>query len=387
MANATQEKKLKSLVEGNSEANRSKWALESKKQGKKVLGVMCSYVPNEVIHAAGMLPWRVTGSWSTDIHPVAAIHHPISTQPFYTHILDARLKGQLDFLDGTVFTNRDDDMRRIYDIWVYTRNTNLTHIMFLPYHRRESAQKNFQGEISKLISVLENFGGKKITDDSLLSAIKEYNRMRDLLTNLYELRKKDKPAVSGAEVLGITTAAQVMPVDVFNKELEGLLPYLAGRVAPIMNSETKRVRLMVSSDALDNPVFINVIEEAGAIVAMDDMDTGSRWFWQDVDIKEASKEPVKALASRYLGRPACPRMNNWVEQIEQSIAWAKEFKVDGIIDFTEINNYPRQFRVPLFRKAIEKAGIPVLSITRDYVPTGIGQLKTRFEAFIEMLTV
>ncbi len=385
MNNASQEKQLQSLVNANSEANRSKWALEAKKQGKKVIGIGCSYVPVEVVYAAGMLPWRITGSWTSDVSPKAAVHRPMGTDPFYTHILDARLKGDLDFLDGVIFTSLDDDMRRLYDVWVYAHNTAFDHIMFLPHHAREAAQVRFADEIANLIKGLEKFGGKKITKTALLNAIKEYNRMRDLLHKLYELRKRDEPAVNGAEVLGITTGAQVMPADLFNKELESLLPYLEGRVAPGVKSGKKNIRLMVSSDGLDDPEFIKIIENAGDIVVMDDLNTGSRWFWLNVKMGDAKKDPVNALSWRYLNRPACPRMGNWNEQIEQAIDWAREYKVDGVVDFTYINDYPRQFRVPLFRQALEEAKIPVLSITRDYPVTGAAQLRTRFEAYTEML--
>ncbi len=388
MSEVSPEGKLQNLVAGNSRLNRDKWALDWRKKGRKVIGAVCSYVPTEVVYAAGMLPWRITGSWSTNIHPQAAVHRPGSGDFYYTHVLDARVKGDLDFLDGAVFTSKDDDMKRLYDVWagVDAYNTPFTHIMWLPHHNRESAQHAFQSEILQLITGLETFAKRKISQKSLLDAIKEYNKMRNLLLRLYQLRKREKPAISGSEVLGITTAAQVMPVDLFNQELESLLPYLEGRTAKLSKVQPRNIRLMVSSDALDNPDFIQLIEEMGAIVVMDDLDTGSRWFWQEVDMDEARQDPVKALARRYLGRPACPRMGNWDEQIEQAIAWAKEYKVDGVVDFTALNNYTRQFRVPVFRKALQAAGIPTFSLTRDYCFTGVGQLKTRIEGFLETLT-
>ncbi len=118
---------------------------------------------------------------------------------------------------------------------------------------------------------------------------------------------------------------------------------------------------------------------------MDDLDTGSRWFWGEVDIGQARQDAVKALARHYLGRPACPRMGNWDEQIEQAQAWVKEYKVDGVVDLVQLNSYPRQFLVPLYRKALEEAGIPAFSVIRDYSFTGVGQLKTRVEGFMETL--
>ena len=65
-------------------------------------------------------------------------------------------------------------------------------------------------------------------------------------------------------------------------------------------------------------------------------------------------------------------MFNWPEQIEQVMNWAQEYKVDGVIDTIQICNYPRQFRGPLLRKALEKAGIPIAVIMRDYAIGGEG---------------
>lgn len=386
MGESSYEDRIQRLTSGNSESHRTKWALEWKRRAKPVIGLGCSYVPAEVIRACGILPWRITGSWSTDLNPLATLHRPNSTDPYYTHMLDARLKGDLDFLDGAVFTNKDDDMRRLYDVWVYVRNTDFAHIMFLPYHKRESAIITFRTEISKLLAAMESLAGRRVDQAALLDAIEEYNKMRSLLLKLYELRKRNRPALSGTEALGITTTAQVMPVDLFNEEVESLLPYLDGRTAQLGNRQCEGPRLMVSSDGLDNPAFIQLIEEVGAVVVMDDMDTGSRWFWREVDMSEAKRDPLRALAFRYLARPSCPRMSDWYDQITQTIAWAHEYRVNGVIDFTQRCNYTRQFRMPMFRKVLEEAGFPVLSIAREYNLVGAAQLRTRIEAFVEMLT-
>ena len=105
------EKRLKTLIEANSETTRANHALEWKRRGKKVVGVVCSYIPDEMIYAADLLPYRITGTWR---HPTtkADVYRPTSADLYYTHALESLLEGELDFLDGIIFTNRDDDMRR-----------------------------------------------------------------------------------------------------------------------------------------------------------------------------------------------------------------------------------------------------------------------------------
>ena len=116
------EQKLQKLIKGNSEQTRMKHALLAKHQGQKVIGILGSHVPEEVIYAAGMFPWRVTGSWRSDVHLAKAYRHSY-TCSYCTHILDYLLSGELDFLDGIVTTNLDHDMVRLYDVWAHIGKT------------------------------------------------------------------------------------------------------------------------------------------------------------------------------------------------------------------------------------------------------------------------
>ncbi len=222
------EDRLQRLIEGNSEANRTKWAKEWKKQGKKVIGVMSSDVPEEVISAAGMLPWRVTGTWQENVNR-ARVYRPEATCSYLTHVLESFLSGELDFLDGVVMADEDQDYFTLWNVLQYLKMKPLCLYLHAPFVDREIDLRYFAREIRRLISSLEDFGGVKITDASLRSSIDTYNQTRSLLSRMYELRKREIPPLSGAEVLGITTAAQVMPKEQFNQELEKLLPYLKKR--------------------------------------------------------------------------------------------------------------------------------------------------------------
>ncbi len=126
------EDRLVNLIDGNSEINRKKWAVEWKKQGKKVIGVLCSYVPEEVIHAAGMLPWRVTGTWQPDVSR-ALSHRPIRARLYHAHVLESLLSGELDFLDGVVATDREQELVRLWDMWTHLRKMPFAHIMHIPH--------------------------------------------------------------------------------------------------------------------------------------------------------------------------------------------------------------------------------------------------------------
>jgi benzoyl-CoA reductase subunit C len=373
------EDKLKNLIEGNKETNRNKWVMEWKQQGKKIIGVISSYVPEEIISAAGMLPWRITGTWHENTSH-AGVYRGQSSCSYCNHVLESLLAGELDFLDGIVTTDLDQDLLRLSDVLLALKKPPFYQVMHIPFVDSELNYKFLTDEIRRMISILENFSGVKITEESLRSSIDTYNQMRNLLSRMYELRKRKIPPLSGSEVLGITTTAGVMPKKLFNQELEVLFPYLEKRET---NLKYHTPRLLITSEMLDNPAYISLIEE-GCLVAMDDTDTGSRYFIQAVDTN--LEDPAYALAKRYINHHGAPRMTSWDRQVEQVISWVKEFKIDGVLALPLTWCYPQRYRMPFFSRKFDELGIPSLSLEREYHLANVGQLRTRIGAFLEMLS-
>jgi len=380
------EKELKELTTLGLEANRSKYALRWKKDGKKVAGLLCSYIPEEIVHAAGILPWRVFGTWQAGT-PHANEWRPADTCLYCNHVLEALLEEKLAFLDVLVGTDWDQELVRLWDVWKYTGKTATTLIIDVPIINSESAIKFFTKQFHKFIAEMEKVAGRTITDENLLHSIAILERTRHLVKRLYQLRNADLPALTGTEMLGITTAAMLMPKEDFNGQLEAILPYLENRKIPEKKS---RPRLMVSSDRLDNPGHLAAIEDAGCVIAMDDLDTGSRHYWRHIEINSADspvtrEEIVAGLARRYLMQPASPRMMNWDDQVAQVINWVRDYNIQGVIELPQGFSRYREFRANFFRSKLEEAGISVMSYRREYIVSNVGQMKTRAGAFIEML--
>lgn len=373
------EKRLQTLTNANQPENRAKWAKKWKEQGGKVIGIITSYVPEEVIHAAGMLPWGISGTWR-EATPQASAYRPGFSCLYCTHVLESILTGELDFLDCLVTPQRDDDVKRLWDVIHYLKKPALSHIMYLPHTKNELTLPMWGKSITELKEILEKLGGSSITEKKMVQSIETFNKMRALLLDLYKLRNRETPPLTGAEYLGITTAARVMPKEDFIKELEQLLPYLKNRKAPL---KQVKPRLLVLSEFLDNPAYIALVESAGALVAMDDMDTGSTYFWDPVQLN--SGNPIDALAYRYMTGPADSRMENWQEQANRLLGWVKEFKIDGVLELRQLYSFPADFRFPFLRDQFKKAGVPFMSLSREYHLAHVGMLKTRIEAFIEML--
>ncbi len=376
---ADAERELESLVELAQSPNYTKYALKWKQSGGKVWGVLDSYVPEEVLIAAGILPWRIRGS-RKPFPELAVQHRPASCNPYYNHVVQSVLEGELDFLDGIAATNWEQDGTRAYDLLEYWGKPGSRHILHVPYVKRERNLAYFVSEIREFITAVEDFSGMKITADSLQRAAQQMNKVRTLLMGLYSLRQREKIPVSGALCLNICLAAMTMAKEEFISKMENLLPYLEMRPT---DSDSARPRLLVVSDFLDDPTFLGFVEGAGAVVAMDDLDTGSRYFWGAVDTD--SSDITAAIAHRYLNRVPCPRMNFWEEEIDQAIAWTTDFKVDGVLLLYLPWSYSRQYRIPFWIRRMKSAGIPFVALEREYCLFHPAQLKTRIDAFVESL--
>ncbi len=374
------EDKLKELMDANKPENRTRIALEEKAKGRKIVGFMHATVPEEMLYAAGIFPYRLCGTQTEDVAK-ALYWRPGNYDRFCNHVLQAILEGQLDFLDGVVIPHHDDDTSRMWDVLDHIKFKPFNYFLYVPMKHDDLNVEYFVYGLQKFARAIVNFTRIRIRDERLRQAIAVYNKWRDLLGKLYELRKRDEPPVSGAECLAITTASFVMPKDRFNEKLEALLPYLETRKTQL---KSYKPRLIVSSDALDNPAFIELAESVGCLVAMDDLDTGSRYFTMKVDETEG-KPSIRALAERYLRRPGDPRMFDWARYTRQLLEWIKEYRVDGVLHLPYADAAWRLCMRPYIQDTLTANNIPWVTFVRDYHLANVEQLRTRIGAFVESL--
>ena len=372
-------KSLQELKATSSPFPQSKAIQAWKDQGKKVIGWICTYIPEELLAAAGMLPVRVIGRKAEDIVEADAyLYTNICT--FARSCLEVGLKDDYAFLDGIVAGTSCDPIRRLYDVWKNYLATPFKQILSVPHKITPDSEAFFAGEIRRLKALMEDHFGVKITEDALRENIRIYNDGRELLKKLYDLRKREVPLVSGEEVMEIIQASMRMPRREFNQHLERLLDE-ASRRQPAGDG---RIRLLVSGGMLDSPEFMASVESLGAWVVGDELCAGSRYFWNLVD---TSLEPIEALAKRYLSHPPCARMRPFETRMNFVQEMVQEFKADGVISeaikFCDIYGHDK----PLVKEKLEAAGIPVLELDLEYGMGGLGQIRTRVEAFLEMIKV
>jgi bzd-type benzoyl-CoA reductase N subunit len=351
-----------------------------KDQGGKIVGYFCSMLPVEMFMAADVLPFRMraTGSAGTDSGDSYFTNNNCT---FVRHCFSLALEGGYEFLDGVVVINSCDQIRRIYDNWLRKIDTDFVEMVALPRQSGEDQLKWFTEEFRRLKGRLEEHFGDEITDEKLRQAIQLTNETRRLQRELYDLRKQEHPPITGAETLSVMVSSTAMPKEQYNALLRDLLEELKDRKL----DNTYRARMMVTGGILDDPAWIEAVEEVGGLVVTDGTCFGGRLNACDID--EEIADPIEALAQYYLtDRPSCPRMiDTQLKRRNFTVDMARDFNCDGIIG--EKMMFCDMWQVEQFMMGMDlkEEGIPFLKLEREYITSGTGQLKTRVQAFIEAL--
>jgi benzoyl-CoA reductase/2-hydroxyglutaryl-CoA dehydratase subunit BcrC/BadD/HgdB len=352
---------------------------EWKAAGAQVIGWFNPYIPEEIIHAAGMLPFEVTGD-----------NEPVQTQGAEGYIFanscskirtcwQMQLDGKFGFLDGLVSSSMCDQDKRLYSLFEYYHRLTYMDMVYAPRKRDEEAVQLYLSDLQDFRDRLSLYRWHRFSDADIAKSIKVYNRGRQLMQQLYELRKRDRPPVTGAEALEVSKAAVRMPRERFNELMEQLLAEIKSTGREIRKAK----RLMVIGSDLHNANQMAALEALDAVVVVDEMDIGIRRAWGQVDTQ---LPPMEALARYYvLGRPV--DKHHWVSdgRLEFIGELAKQYKVDGVVSqdvrFCTYNGWDR-FDL---KQQMQERGIPFLQFDLEYGHPAGAQAKIRGDAFIEML--
>lgn len=362
---------------------------EPKKDGRKMIGYYCCYVPVEIFTAAGVTPYRIMGDSKEQITEANAVLETTMC-PWVRNTFDRALKGRYSFLDGVVIPHTCDAVQRMYAFWRHYSGLSYHYQFDIPHILSESSFRFFARELDLFKSSLEDFVGSRITDEALKEAIELHNENRNLVKELYSLRKPDPPLISGVEALDlIKKGLSGLPVTEFNEMLKSKIAECKKRQPPKAEPQP---RLMVSGCVIDMIDTFALIEDCKAQIVMDDLAIGTRSFWFQV---EPGNDPMAALSRAYLANIRCPRTitgkktGDYKEEFKDRWGYlahyAEEFGVQGIIltllrfcdaheyDFIDLKDY------------LQEIGLPVLVLDDDYTLGSIPRVKTRVEAFVEMI--
>lgn len=352
---------------------------EAKKNGQKIIGYFCSYMPEEIIHAAGFIPYRMRAVGSKSTTKADAYYSSINCT-FVKHCFNKALNGDFAFLDGVVFVNGCDHSRRLYDNWRFVKiGPSFLYMFFAPHKLGDNALEYYLKECEKLKSAIEKHFQVSITDATLKESIRLYNQKRRLLAEIYSLRKKKDVPIKASELLGVMLAVTAVPVEKAIEILTDVKKFLEGRVV----SKPDDMRLFISGGCIEEMEHLELIENCGCVIVADNICLGSRHFQDEV---KTEGKPLEAVAQRYLNHLSCPRMmGDFNRRFGYLLGVRNEYGVEGAIieklKFCDIWGG----EIYLYRQETKTNNVPLLALEREIYGGGAGQIKTRVQAFLEKL--
>jgi benzoyl-CoA reductase subunit C len=347
--------------------------------GGKVMGYYCSYIPEEIFTAAGLLPYRLRGAGSEDSSDGDA-YMSARVCTFVRHTISLALRGELDFLDGVVLAQNCDHIRRAGDLFRKKVRPSFYGFLSIPRIPKERVFGWYLEELQRLKGELEAHYSVRITDSKLEEAIALHDATRQRIQRLNELRKRDVPPLTGEEMLTITVAGHLMPKERFNVLVDELLADLnEARV-----SDGYRARVIIAGGVMDDPRYLAGIEEQGALSVAEMVCFGERSFGDLVE--SGSGDPLERIARHRFFNVPCARMVEcFDEQISALQETMKDYRADGIVFQRMKFCDPWAGDAHNFYWRMKEAGIPFLSLEREYQVPASGQVKTRVQAFLEQM--
>ena len=341
---------------------------------RQTVAYLCSYAPEELIHAAGFTPIRIR----TSPHPPtrAEAHLQSFTCALCRSALDQALRSELDFVRAIVFPHTCDTMQALCDLWAINRPDIPALPFMLPTRLDAStARRYLMAELEQLHRRLEKLVSHPIAPEALRASIHIYNEKRHRLNRLTSQRDR----LSNTDFYRLLDLGFVMPVEEYNALLEQALEALSQQ--PPLAADAPR--LVLVGAVLDDPVVLPVLDELGARVVGDDLCTGRRYY---SDLVHDDEDPIAALADRYLQRLPCPaKYHAEYPRAGHLLRLVQETQADGVVFLLSKFCDPHAFDYALVKPALESAGVPHLALESEHTPAP-GQMRTRLQAFLEMIS-
>ncbi len=350
--------------------------------GQKIIGCLLTDVPEELIHAAGAFPVGIMGS-NAGVR-LADAHLQVWACSLMRTSLDMGLRGELDFLDGIIIPHTCDTTRMMVGIWRHTCKTPYIDNFLLPRQvNRPSARDYLIGELARLRENLAQVTGQEITVEKIQASIRLFNENRRLLRQVMQLHAEHPGLLTTREAYTVIKAAMLIDKAEHNRLLQELIPQLEQKASSSAGATVVKTRLVISGAVWEPPEILDLIEEAGGVLVGDDFLTGARYLGPDAAEED---DPLAALADRQLQKipfggydnPDAPRANFLVDLVRKA-------KADGLIflhlKFCEPENYDYND----MHEALNGAGIPNMRLETEYINPTLGQIRTRMEAFIEII--
>lgn len=356
-----------------------------KEQGKKVVGIFCTYTPVEMVLAAGAVPVSLCGGSDKPI-PYAEKSLPKNLCPLIKSSYGYAVSDTCPyfyFSDMILAETTCDGKKKMYEMM---GELKYTHVMQLPPGRSgELALESWRLEMLRLKEVMEEQLGVVITEEDIRQAIHLENRERKATLEFFEIGRLKPTPLSGYEI------NTVIDSNDFLFDTEEMIAFLERRTAELKKDyeenfagKPSRPRVLITGCPTGGvrEKIIKLIEELGADIVGFENCSGPRTM---KDLVDEDKDPYLALAEKYL-RTNCSVMSPNPGRIEALDEMITDYQVDGVIEVILQACHTFAIESDRVKKFVtNERNLPYLCLETDYSQTDTGQISTRISAFLEIL--
>ena len=361
-------------------------------EGQHALGYNCYYVPETLLNLPGCFSSRLRAPRCTSTD-VAGYYMTNRTCPYARSILERAIEGGYNYLDALFGAESCATMERMEEHFTLlhpVKNEKFFSTIIDPPMKGDANNLNYYKVQlrNKILEPLQEHFGVDISEKALQAAIDDHNAVSAIIEKIGEHRKMENPNLTGYEFHVIQLVSQVCPHKL-------ILPYLRETLWELENREAEpkfpfRARVALVGSEVDDPDFTKLIETCGAMVVADRYCFGSFPSREQIVIKEG-ETAFDAICRHYLHWNQCARFMDGMK-IDQRTSevqrLVKEFRADGVIyenmKFCEFWSYEKVLQNHIFTNELH---IPCCTIEKEYALGAVGQLRTRFQAFIESLEI
>lgn len=366
----------------------------AKDEGKLALGYSCYFVPEVLLDLPGCFSSRLRAP-NTGSIDVGTYYMSSKICSYIRSILERGIEGGYDYLDALFSSETCQMMHRgheHFEILGLVKKVNpkfFMSMMDVPFNDSLVAIDHYEQQLeTKILAPLYDTYGVDVSDAAIRAAIAEHNELCAIIRELGDMRKLDNPPITGYEFHIIELVSLVCPKYLIIDKLRETLDEVKRREPE--REKKYRARIVLAGSEIDDPAYTKLLEDCGALVVADRYCFGSLPGREEIVIGEG-ETALRAVARHYLKTSQCPRFMNREkgdarkEYIRQLV---QDYNADGAIynqmKFCEFWSYERVLGVHILTSEM---GIPTIGIEREYTLASAGQLRTRFQAFIESLEI
>lgn len=381
--NRPQSMKLFDEALHNSHSKRIEELYKFKKNSGKIIGTFCIYVPDEIALAVGVLPIPLCGGSGFSV-TYADKMLPRDICPLIRSTFGMAFSNTCPYKklkDFAIGETTCDAKKKAWDLFGFK-------VLEVPQKKNQIDKELWLKEVYYFKELMENLSGEKITSENLKPAIKIVNDKRRILQRIDEFRRLPDPPINGLDALLISQLALGMDIRKFIEIGQILVDELRERTNKNISAydrKGKRILIAGSPSPLGNAKVHYIVESLGLRIVADESCTGLRYFSNLVDETETDlNEMLKAISDRYFSIDcACFSPNK--ERIANILSTVKKYNIDAVVQ--NILQYCHGYNIEakIVELELKKIGISSIKIETDYSEEDTEQIRTRIEAFAEML--